>query len=260
MATTGNGTALIKAFESCLKKMSNGMFTTYRCPANVTTIGWGTTASDVPSLKDGDIWSRQKCDDVFAASLGKYEAYVTKLGNERRANGHGLLNSHQFDTLVSFTYNCGPGGLSGNVGRAVREGRDSQVPEYLSRWNKGGGKILAGLVRRRKAEGQLYLGDVSGAMRTAGTIAPGSMPQSRETPKPTTSELARRTPGLAGGAAAGGGTSSGTVANKTATEAPSAPKPYSSTEMALIGAGIAVAIVCTVIMLRKWGEMKKDWA
>lgn len=260
MKTNPNGSALIVAFEGMIKLLVDGRVTTYYCPAGVLTIGLGTTRSDVPDLQPGDIWTQERARDVFAESLGKYEAGVEKLNSDRVRSGKPAMTGDQFAALVSFAYNCGVGALSGSVGRAVREGRDADVPECLSRWNKGGGKILAGLVRRRKAEGQLYSGDVAGAMATAGTAVPVQTARTRETPKPTAGELARRTPGLAGGAAAGGGTSSGTVANKTATEAPSAPKSYSSTEMALIGVGIAVAIVCTVIMLRKWGEMKKDWA
>lgn len=71
MKTSSTGIALIQAFESCLKSVGDGRFRTYRCPAGVVTIGWGTTAADVPSLAEGEIWTREKCGEVFIASLTK---------------------------------------------------------------------------------------------------------------------------------------------------------------------------------------------
>ena len=249
MQTSSNGTALIQSFESCLKPIGDGRFRTYRCPANVVTIGWGTTASDVPDLREGDVWDQAKCDRVFAASLGKYEDAVSRLAAKRSSP----LDQNEFDALVSFVYNCGPGGLSGNVGRAVREGRDAEVPEFLSRWNKGGGRILAGLVRRRKAEGQLWSGDIKGAQTTAQTILPGSMPQSREVPTPTTGELARRTTREGAAAAGGAGASGGTVATKPA------GAPTSNAEMALIVGGLVVFVIGAVLVASKVSALKKDW-
>lgn len=173
MKTSATGVALIQAFESCLKPTGDGRYRTYRCPANVVTIGWGTTASDVPTLKEGDIWTKAQCDEIFAASLGKYESAVMRVAAARARP----LNQNQFDALVSFVYNVGPGGFDGSVGRAVRDCRDDDVPEKLALWNKAGGKVLPGLVRRRKAEGQLWDGDIKAASVTAQAVLPASMPQ-----------------------------------------------------------------------------------
>ena len=244
---------LIRAFESCLKPVGGGQFTTYRCPANVVTIGWGTTRDDAPDLQEGVFWSLSVCNQVFDRSLLKYDAALDGIVAARARDGHKSLTAYQRDALISFVYNCGPGGLSGNVGRAVREGRDAEVPEFLSRWNKGGGRILAGLVRRRKAEGQLWSGDIKGAQTTAQTILPGSMPQSREVPTPTTGELARRTTREGAAAAGGAGTSGGTVATKPA------GTPTSSAEMALIVGGLVVFVIGAALLARKVSALKKDW-
>lgn len=194
--TTLNGQQLIQAFESCLKPVGGGRYITYRCPANVTTIGWGTTAADVPDLKDGDIWTREKCDQVFTASLDKYEGYV-----ERGVGGRALL-WHQADALVSWCYNVGYRSDSA-VWKAIREGRHSDVPKLLARWNKAAGVVMGGLTRRRKAEGELYAGDLAAASATAQTILPGQMPQIHDlpAPTPTAKDLAKEVKGhgIAGG-------------------------------------------------------------
>lgn len=246
MQTSPAGQALIKAFESCLKPTTGG-YTTYYCPANVLTIGWGTTRSDAPDLQPGELWPRAKCDEVFASSLAKYERAVRSYEQRRVQAGHSALNQNQFDALTSFVYNCGPGGLAGNVGRAVVEGRDDAVPEYLSRWNKGGGRVLAGLVRRRKAEGQMWRGDLKGASSTAGTILTGSISRTRETPTPTTGELAKRTSGPLVGAGVGAG------ATATQTE-----------NMSTGGVGFFVCAVIVVLFVvlavRQWKTLKGNWS
>lgn len=177
MKISATGQTLIKAFESCLKPLGDGRFTTYRCPADVVTIGWGTTRADVPSLREGEVWTQARCDDVFAASLGKYEAIV------ERHRGSTALTTYQNDALGSWAYNVGERADS-QVWVAVKAADHASVPKYLARWNKAAGKVLAGLERRRKAEGQLYVGDVIGASKTAQTILPGTMPQMQDMPAP----------------------------------------------------------------------------
>lgn len=173
LQTSPVGKSIIQAFESCLKPTGDGRFRTYHCPANVLTIGWGSTRDDVPDLRDGDVWSRERCDGVFATSLArKYEPHVRDMVGDRD------LATYQFDALVSWAYNCG-GPASSSVWKAVREGRDADVPALLAQWNKGGGQVLAGLVRRRKSEGLLYAGNIPGALNAAGAVDPGTMPQSK---------------------------------------------------------------------------------
>lgn len=199
--TNPSGLALIKAFESCLKPVRPGVYTTYRCPANVVTIGWGTTRDDVPTLREGDTWTRQRCDEVFADSLTrKYEPHVTAYLRDA------AVNDNQFSTLVSWAYNTG-GPASSAVWAAVRSGDHKRVPVLLGRWNKGGGKVLRGLVRRRQAEGLLYAGNVSAALEVAGTAVPGEMPQAKyqEPPKPTAPELAATAKKEAAAATGSGG-------------------------------------------------------
>ena len=75
-----------------------------------------------------------------------------------RAAARVKLNQNQFDALVSFTYNLGAGALGsstllGKLNRGDFEGAADEFPK----WNKAGGKVLNGLVKRRAAERSLFL-------------------------------------------------------------------------------------------------------
>jgi GH24 family phage-related lysozyme (muramidase) len=78
---------------------------------------------------------------------------------EKAVNGLGVpLNQNQFDALVSFTYNLGPAWTVQKTGirDALRARRYRDVPREMRKWVYANGKVLPGLVRRRKAEGRLF--------------------------------------------------------------------------------------------------------
>jgi lysozyme len=69
------------------------------------------------------------------------------------------LSQHQFDALVAWTFNLGAGNLSSSTMlRVLNEGKYEEVPHQMKRWNKAGGQVLEGLVRRRQAEALLFEG------------------------------------------------------------------------------------------------------
>ena len=69
------------------------------------------------------------------------------------------LHQHQFDALVSWTYNLGPTNLKSSTLLAVlNQGKYDEVPAQIMRWNKAGGKELEGLTRRRQAEADMFAG------------------------------------------------------------------------------------------------------
>lgn len=166
MKTSINGLALIMAFEGCHKAVPGrpGYFKAYVDPVGVLTIGWGHTNHHEPKFTSSTIWSQEQCDAALAKDLEVFERHV-----EQRAKVE--LKQHEFDALVSWSYNTG-GPISASVWAAVNEGKPQLVPQRLALYNKGtvGGvkKILPGLVRRRKAEGELFKGDIDRAMLTAG--------------------------------------------------------------------------------------------
>lgn len=69
------------------------------------------------------------------------------------------LSQNQWDALMSFTYNLGAANLeSSTLRRLLNAGNYAAAAEQFARWNKAGGQVLAGLVRRRAAERDLFLG------------------------------------------------------------------------------------------------------
>jgi lysozyme len=151
--TTGMaGVALIKEFESCLKPVPGrrGYFTTYVCPAGVLTIGWGHTNANGRQFKAGDVWTQGECDAALREDIAVAERAV------RRRVKVDLAQS-QFDALASFVMNCGEGNFAKSTLLRKVNAKDFEgAAEEFGKWVNGGGKPLKGLVRRRKAEAELF--------------------------------------------------------------------------------------------------------
>ncbi|WP_410496505.1 lysozyme [Cellulosilyticum sp. ST5] len=141
------GINLIKQFEGCQLKA-------YKCPAEVWTIGIGHTGTvDGKPVAAGMTITMQKAEQLLADSLEKrYEPAVRKLGD---------LNQNQYDALVSFCYNLGPGIFKGRLLTAIKDKDWCNVADQLLLYNKAAGKVLAGLTRRREAEARLFLKPVA---------------------------------------------------------------------------------------------------
>jgi|688.fasta_scaffold1135373_2 lysozyme len=135
---------LIKFFESC-------SLTAYQCPANIWTIGWGSTKySNGTKVKKGDKITQQQADELFDVMIKEFEAGVKKLVKVK-------INENQLGALVSFAYNCGLGNLASStllkkINASDFDGADNE----FKKWNKGGGKVLPGLVKRRLQEAALF--------------------------------------------------------------------------------------------------------
>ena len=132
------GRNLISHFEGC-------RLDSYLCPAGVWTIGVGHTGPDVVS--DMHI-TQSTADQLLAQDLERFEKAVVDLINVP-------LDQCEFDSLVSFAFNCGAGALSeSTLRRRLNAGEEKArvFAEELPRWTNNG---LAGLVRRRDAEVRL---------------------------------------------------------------------------------------------------------
>lgn len=143
MRTSQPGIDLITEFEGFRASR-------YLDAVGVPTIGYGTTRADVDPLP-------AKC--TKAQAIGWLKDNVARK-YEPAVNGVGVsLSQNQFDALVSFVYNCGPGAVSAStgIGRALRARNYQQAANELLRWDKAGGRALAGLTRRRQAERKLFL-------------------------------------------------------------------------------------------------------
>jgi lysozyme len=67
-------------------------------------------------------------------------------------------NQQQFDALVSFVFNVGGSAFIGStlLRRIKERAGEAAIREQFARWNKGGGVVLPGLVKRRQDEAELY--------------------------------------------------------------------------------------------------------
>jgi GH24 family phage-related lysozyme (muramidase) len=139
-----NGLTLIKKFEGC-------RLTAYQDSVGVWTIGYGTTNADKTltglTIKKGVTITQAQADKFLEDAINKkYAAKVSKY-NEKYA-----FNQNQFDALVSFAYNIGSiDQLTAYGTRTI-----SEISTKILAYNKAGGKELAGLTNRRKAEKELF--------------------------------------------------------------------------------------------------------
>lgn len=137
------GVALVREFEGC-------RLDAYRCPAGIPTIGYGATG---PDIRMGMKWTQEEADERLAEDLARFAEGVERLVLVD-------LTDNQFAALVSFAYNVGLGALAGStLLRKLNAGDYQGAADQLPRWNKGGGRVLPGLVRRRAAERDLFLSD-----------------------------------------------------------------------------------------------------
>jgi lysozyme len=141
MNISNEGISLIKKFEGCELE-------SYKDAVGVWTIGYGHTKN----VKEGMSISKEQADNMLLNELDEYCEYVE---NAVEVD----LEQCQIDALVSWTYNLGPTNLKNSTMLKVLNNKDfEQVPNEIKRWNKAGGQVLQGLVRRREAEALLFEG------------------------------------------------------------------------------------------------------
>lgn len=139
------GIALMHRFEGC-------RLTAYADPGSADghpwTIGWGSTG---PGIAKGVTWTQAQADERFAADLAKFSAKV------RDVLGGAATTQSQFDAMVSLAYNIGVGAFSkSTVLRKHKAGDYAGAEAAFGMWVKNDGKVMQGLVNRRKAEADLY--------------------------------------------------------------------------------------------------------
>jgi lysozyme len=133
------GLAIIKQFEGL-------RLTAYLCPAKVWTIGYGSTGSHVNA---GMTITEQQAEALLRRDLARFEAAVAKAAPN--------ASPSQFDAMVSLAFNIGTEAFRGStLLRLHKAGNHSAARAQFARWNRAGGKVLAGLTRRRAAEAELY--------------------------------------------------------------------------------------------------------
>lgn len=149
----------------------------YLCPAHIWTIGYGhvlyqeqiklpmlrpkdKTKQDIPMIRkeyplkqeDNRVWTKEEIEKLFSDDVSSFERGVLRL--IPGVSGH----QGRFDALVSISFNFGLGNLQRSTIRMkANRGDWDGAAEAFMMWTKGGGKVLPGLVKRRKAEVELFL-------------------------------------------------------------------------------------------------------
>lgn len=148
MQISKKGLGLIAKFEGVVLKA-------YPDPASggePWTIGIGTTIyPNGKKVKKGDVITEQQAYDYLAHDTAKF-------GQGVDVAVHSNINQHQFDALVSFSYNVGLSNLKSStlLKKVNINPSDKSIANEFAKWNKAAGKVMNGLVKRRKAESDLY--------------------------------------------------------------------------------------------------------
>lgn len=150
--TSQQGLDLIMFYEGC-------ELTAYPDPIGIWTIGYGHTGADVYK---GLVITQQKAEEFLAEDVKQFERLINRYVTSD-------INQHQFDALVSFIYNVGPGkrgvkdgliwlktGVSSTLLRNVNAGNWTTAASNFLAWNRAGGKVLNGLTKRRQTESTLF--------------------------------------------------------------------------------------------------------
>lgn len=142
LSISQKGIDLIKSFEGVRLE-------SYPDPATggePITIGYGHTGANV---KLGQKITYAEAERLLKVDLKRFEKGVADTFKGV------VIEQATFDALVSFAFNCGIGALqSSTLCKRILSGEDpyTVLPEELPKWVKGAGKVMPGLVKRRKAE------------------------------------------------------------------------------------------------------------
>lgn len=151
------GVELIGNKEGCVRNP-------YKCPADVWTVGIGSTAAGGLPIEQGKIYTDREIAERFAADLKIAERCVN-----RHFNGE-KMNQNQFEAMTSIVLNLGCTGTKSYYHKGLQKrvpttlyklaqaGNFKAMCDRLLDFDKSGGKVIKGLQLRREAERQHCLG------------------------------------------------------------------------------------------------------
>ena len=144
MQVSTAGITLICSFEGLKLKA-------YDDVGGVWTIGYGTTIyPNGIKVKRGDTCTREQAKAYMTYDLKKFESAVNTAVVVP-------INQNQFDALVSLTYNIGIKAFKNStLLKKLNVGDVRGAAAQFDVWNKGGGKVMQGLVNRRAVERKLF--------------------------------------------------------------------------------------------------------
>lgn len=138
MNISDEGIALIKRFEGL-------RLDAYQDSVGVWTIGYGHTKG----VHQGQSINGSEAEQLLRDDLEHFESGVEDMAGD--------CTQGQFDALMSFAFNLGLGALRGSTLLKLHKlGQHERAAAEFGRWVHAGGRKLAGLVKRRAAEAELY--------------------------------------------------------------------------------------------------------
>ena len=141
---------LVEGFEGLRLKA-------YKDAVGVWTIGYGTTAAAGLGIepKAGMFITEAEAESLLAEGLERFAASI-------RPKITAPINDNEFGAFLSLSYNIGPGAFAKSSAlRKFNAGDKAGAADAILLWNKAGGKVLAGLKRRREAERELFMSPVT---------------------------------------------------------------------------------------------------
>lgn len=136
---------LVKEFEGCKLEA-------YQDQVGKWTVGYGSTG---PGINEDTVWTQEQADTRLIASLERFQAQIIK-------NTEMALGDNQLDALTSFVYNLGLGSyLKSTLKKKIEDKEFVEAADEFLKWDRVGGEVSPGILRRRKAERQLFLSGVA---------------------------------------------------------------------------------------------------
>lgn len=146
MEYSKKGFALTESFEGC-------SLVAYQDIVGVYTIGYGHTrgvkAGDVCTREQAEAWLQQDIADAVQSVNDQVTVPLTQ---------------GQFDALVDFVFNLGDKAFEAStLLRLINAGDMEAATNEFEKWSRAGGKVVAGLLRRRQAEKEEFMApDIDG--------------------------------------------------------------------------------------------------
>lgn len=142
MNTSENGLHLIKVFEGLGLRP-------YICPAGLLTIGYGHVMGPLEKIKYKNGITEAQANELLRKDLVRFEKAINLVPH---------LTQNEFDALVAFVFNIGIEAFNtSTIRRLLMAGLKQKASLEFGRWVHAKGKVLPGLVRRRRAERDLFL-------------------------------------------------------------------------------------------------------
>lgn len=151
-----------------LKQYEGLRLEAYQDVAGVWTIGYGhTSAAGLPHVNRGMTITMREAESILIRDLAQYEATVQRAVNVPMTQG-------QYDACVSLCYNIGPRAFDrSTLVKRLNRGDVPGAAVALTWWNKAGGRVVGGLVKRRAREKAMFLAPDRKELAAASVLAAG---------------------------------------------------------------------------------------